>query len=273
VGLMKSKGRSVTARDRVRPYTESASQRVAPMAGQVRDHLAPAMGTARERMTPYAEKAVERGAVAAHLAAEKVSPVIDEALGKVTPVAELAAEKARERLNDDVVPKVAAALAALAAAAEPAVMETTRRTRATRAALRGELDLPPAKKSHKVRSLVLFLGFGAILAAVARKLLTPPQPAWQSTPTSGRDYSSSPTATTSPRQTADTEPAPATTGMVGGTADLGTGQPADAAASPEPVDELKGQDDTVTQPSSNGATKKAPPNTQGPNDSKPAGES
>src|SRR5215207_5443227 len=51
VGLMKSKGRSVTARDRVRPYAESASHRVAPMADQVRGHLVPAMGTARERMT------------------------------------------------------------------------------------------------------------------------------------------------------------------------------------------------------------------------------
>jgi hypothetical protein len=272
VGLMKSKGRSVPARDRVRPYAESASQRVAPMAGQVRDHLAPAVGTARERVTPYAEKAVERGTVAAHLAAEKVSPLIDDALGKVTPVAELAAEKARERLNDDVVPKVAAALAALAAAAEPAVMETTRRTRATRAALKGELALPPAKKSHRLRSLVLFLGFGAVLAAVARKVLTPPQPAWQSTPTSGRDYSSSPTATSSPRQTSDTEPAPAM-GTVGGTADLGTGQPAEAVTPPEPVDDLQGVGDTVTEPSSNGATKQAPPSTPGPNDSKPAGES
>jgi hypothetical protein len=199
VGLLKSKGRVETAKDRVRPYAESASQKVGPMAGQVRDHLAPAVGTAREKVSPYAEKAVERGAAVAHAAVEKAGPVIDDALSKVGPATEHAAEKARERFNDDLLPKVTAALAALAAAAEPVVEETSRRGKATKAALKGELDVP--KKSHKLRKVVLFLGFGALAAAAVKKLLTPPEPAWQSTPTSGRDYSSAPTGTTSTRPT------------------------------------------------------------------------
>jgi hypothetical protein len=197
VGLLKSKGRVETAKDRVRPYAESASQKVGPMAGQVRDHLAPAVGTAREKVSPYAEKAVERGAAVAHTAVEKAGPVIDDALSKVGPATEHAAEKARERFNDDILPKVTAALAAMAAAAEPVVEETSRRGKATKAALKGEVDAP--KKSHKLRKVVLFLGFGALAAAAVKKLLTPPEPAWQSTPTSGRDYSSAPTGTTSAR--------------------------------------------------------------------------
>ncbi len=44
---------------------------------------------------------------------------------------------------------------------------------------------------------MLILGFGALAAAAVKKLLTPPEPAWQSTPTSGRDYSSAPAGTTS----------------------------------------------------------------------------
>lgn len=197
MGLLKSKGRVETAKDRVRPYAESASQKVGPMAGQVRDHLAPAVGTAREKVSPYAEKAVERGATIAHAAVEKAGPVIDDALSKVGPATEHAAEKARERFNDDVLPKVTAALATLAAAAEPVVEETSRRGKATKAALKGEIDAP--KKSHKLRKVVLFIGFGALAAAAVKKLLTPPEPAWQSTPTSGRDYSSAPTGTTSAR--------------------------------------------------------------------------
>jgi hypothetical protein len=188
VGLRKSKGRVETAKDRVRPLAESASEKLGPAVGQVREHLAPAVGTAREKVSPYAEKAVERGAHLASQAVEKAGPVLDDALAKVGPATEHAAEKARERLNDDLLPKVTAALATLAAAAEPVVEETARRGKATKAALKGELDVP--KKSHKLRNVALFLGLGALAAAAVKKLLTPPEPAWQSTPTSGRDYSS-----------------------------------------------------------------------------------
>ncbi|MFB6723383.1 DUF5324 family protein [Kribbella sp. NPDC056345] len=177
MGLRKSKGRIDIAKDRVRPFAETASEK-----------LGPAVGTAREKVSPYAEKAVERGAHLAHVAVEKAGPRIDDALSKVGPATEHAAEKARERFNDDVLPKVSAALASLAAAAEPVVEETSRRGKATKAALRGEIDVP--KKSHKLRTAVLLLGLGALAAAAVKKLLTPPEPAWQSTPTSGRDYSS-----------------------------------------------------------------------------------
>ncbi|MGW6283137.1 hypothetical protein [Kribbella sp. NPDC055071] len=199
MGLRKSKGRVETAKDRVRPFAESASERIGPAVGQVRDHLGPAVGTAREKVSPYAEKAVERGAHFAHQAVEKAGPVIDEALAKVGPATEQAAEKARERFNDDVLPKVTAALASLAAAAEPVVEETSRRGKATKAALKGEIDVP--KKTHRLRNVVLFLGFGALAAAAVKKLLTPPEPAWQSTPTSGRDYSSAPAGTTTRPET------------------------------------------------------------------------
>ncbi|MEI8406937.1 MULTISPECIES: hypothetical protein [unclassified Kribbella] len=194
MGLLKSKGRVETAKDRVRPLAESASEK-----------LGPAVGTAREKVSPYAEKAVERGAYYANVAVEKASPVIDDALAKVGPATEHAAEKARERFNDDVLPKVTAALASLAAAAEPVVEETQRRGKATKAALKGELDVP-TKKSHKLRKVVLFLGFGALAAAAVKKLLTPPEPAWQSTPTSGRDYSSAPAGTTSRPAATETKP-------------------------------------------------------------------
>jgi hypothetical protein len=276
VGLLKSKGRIETAKDRVRPLAETASQKVGPVAGQVRDHLGPAMGTAREKVSPYAEKAVERGATVAQHAVEKAGPVIDDVLGKVGPAAEQAAEKARERFNDDVLPKVTAALVALAAAAEPAVEETSRRGRATKAALKGEIDAPTKKSSHKLRKVVLFLGFGAIVAAVAKKLLTPPEPAWQSTPTSGREYSSSPAGGTTSRYATDKP----------GTADQGSTAQSDAAAAGTADDraagngategkaEVQEKEDTATKSTANGAAQKptstTPRRSTGSNSSKPA---
>jgi len=258
VGLLKSKGRVETAKDRVRPLAESASEKIGPVAGQVRDHLGPAVGTAREKVSPYAEKAVERGAHLAHQAVEKAGPVIDDALAKVGPATEHAAEKARERFNDDVLPKVTAALASLAAAAEPVVEETSRRGKATKAALKGEIDAPK-KKSHRLRKVVLFLGFGALAAAAVKKLLTPPEPAWQSTPTSGRDYSSAPAGTTSrpaetkpetkpeskPESEPETKPEPAS-----------SNGKTDAPKAESPTTDSAKQDDTEVNAAANGAAKK-----------------
>jgi hypothetical protein len=264
VGLMKSKGRVETAKGRVRPLAESASQKVGPVAGQVRDHLGPAVGTARDKVSPYAEKAVERGATAAHHAVEKAAPVIDDVLGKVGPAAEHAAEMARERFNDDVLPKVTAALIALAAAAEPVVEETSRRGKATKAALKGEIDVPK-KKSHKLRTVMLFLGFGAIVAAAAKKLLTPPEAAWQSTPTSGREYSSSPAGSSTSRYATD-KPGAADTGSTAANT-VGNRAP-DAKA------EAQDKEDTATKSAAYGAAKGPastnPSRSTGSNNSKPA---
>lgn len=246
VGLRKSKGRVEVAKDRVRPFAESASEKLGPAVGQVREHFGPAVGTAREKVSPYAEKAVERGAHLAHQAVEKAGPRLDDALAKVGPATEHAAEKARERLNDDVLPKVTAALATLAAAAEPIAEETARRGKATKAALKGEVDVP--KKSHKLRNVVLFLGLGALAAAAVKKLLTPPEPAWQSTPTSGRDYSSAPAGTT---------PRPADTTSTNGKTDTPKSDAPKAETKPETKpDEVKDDAKDEVKAASNGATKK-----------------
>ncbi|WUJ73931.1 hypothetical protein OG809_11820 [Kribbella soli] len=242
MGLRKSKGRVEVAKDRVRPLAESASEKLGPAVGQVRDHLGPAMGTAREKVSPYAEKAVERGAHLAHQAVEKAGPVLDDALAKVGPATEYAAEKARGRLNDDVLPKVTAALATLAAAAEPVVEETARRGKATKAALKGELEVP--KKSHKLRNVVLFLGLGALAAAAVKKLLTPPEPAWQSTPTSGRDYSSAPAGATA--------------------------RPADTSASSNGKTESNGKTDTKPDAPKPDAAKPEAPKAEAKPETKPA---
>lgn len=261
MGVLKSKGRVETAKDRVRPIADSATEKIGPV-----------VGTAREKVSPYAEKAVERGAHMAHVAVEKASPVIDDALAKVGPATEHAAEKARERFNDDVLPKVTAALASLAAAAEPVVEETSRRGKATKAALKGEVDVPK-KKSHRLRKVVLLLGFGALAAAAVKKLLTPPEPAWQSTPTSGRDYSSAPSGASSrpadkPATETKAEPASAN-----GQTD--TAKPdAPKAEAPKAESAKDEKADADVNATANGATKKTTTRKSGGSTNpKPGGES
>src|SRR5919197_918369 len=113
---------------------------------------------------------------------------VETSKDRVRPFAESASEKlgpAVGQVREHLVPAVGTAREKVSPYAG----------KATKAALKGEIELP--KKSHKLRNLVLFLGLGALAAAAVKKLLTPPEPAWQSTPTSGRDYSSAPAGTTS----------------------------------------------------------------------------
>jgi Family of unknown function (DUF5324) len=191
VGL-KSKSRLETAKERAESASHTLGQKVGPV-----------VSSAKDKAKPYAEKAVERGATAASAAVDKVSPVVDEALHKVGPATTDAAEKARERFNDDVLPKITGALVALAAAAEPVVEETSKRGKATKAALKGEIEAP--KKTHRLRKVVIALGFSAMAAAAVKRFLTPKEPAWQSTPTAGANYGSSSTSpsTTRPRTSTD----------------------------------------------------------------------
>ncbi len=123
----------------------------------------------------------------------------------------------------------------------------------------------PKKKTHRLRKVVLFLGFGALAAAAVKKLLTPPEPAWQSTPTSGRDYSSAPTGTTSrPETKPETKPeteaaakaeAPSANGKTDAPKAESPKAESPKAETPQ-TDSAKAE--TEVNAAANGATKKAP---------------
>ena len=227
---LKSNSRLETAKERA----ESASQTLGQKVG-------PVVSTAKEKAKPYADKAVERGATVASAAVEKVGPVVDDALHKVGPATTDAAEKARERLNEDVLPKLSSALTALAAAAEPVVEETTKRGKATAAALKGEIEAP--RKTHRLRTAMIVVGFGAIAAAAVKRFLTPKEPAWQSTPTAGANYGSSSTSPTTSR------PRTTTDDKMPGAASTVADQPGDKAAdtADAATDKPKPESETLKQ--------------------------
>ena len=225
---LKSNSRLETAKERA----ESASQTLGQKVG-------PVVSTAKEKAKPYADKAVERGATVASAAVEKVGPVVDDALHKVGPATTDAAEKARERLNEDVLPKLSSALTALAAAAEPVVEETAKRGKATAAALKGEVEAP--KKTHRLRTAMIVVGFGAIAAAAVKRFLTPKEPAWQSTPTAGANYGSSSTSPTTSR------PRTTTDDKMPGAASTVADQPGDKAADKTDAATDKPESETLKQ--------------------------
>ena len=143
---------------RIGPTVESAREKAAPMLAEAREKAAPVLADARDKAAPLLADARERTA-----------PALAEA---------------KERLTHDVLPVITAAIAAAGEATEDVREETSKRGKAAVAALKGEVEAP--KKKHRLRNLLLVLGLGGIVAAVAKKLSDrEPTTAWQSsyTPT------------------------------------------------------------------------------------------
>jgi len=203
-------------------------------------------GTTRRRATgtrgrrhPSAKDA--RAAVAEHVATarDKVTPGLEHAREALAPTVEHVREAAapqlataKEKLVEDVLPRVGASVAAALAASEPMREEAKRRGTATVAALKGEVEPPPPPRRRRRvgrrAGRVLFLtGLSAAVAAAVK--------AWRDSKQRDQWTSSdmyAPTPATSPPSTVGSAvppPAGVTPAAPGATA-----APADAAgASPD----------------------------------------
>ena len=178
---------AVSAADRIGPLTHLASERVTPLAVQVAGRVSPIYATATgyfipyatqaaERVAPYAANAKQRSAQVAHEAVERIGPRLEDALGRVTP----AVDAAREKVSDDLLPRLSDALGAAAAA--PVVVEATKRGKATLAAAKGDLALPepePERGGGWVKRIAIVAALGGAAAFAVRKLLGSADADWQ----------------------------------------------------------------------------------------------
>lgn len=163
------------AAGRVTPYAQHAVEFVSPYAHQAAERVTPYALQAAERVGPLASTAKQRGAQAAHDAVQAFGPRIDEALERVSP----AVEAAREKMTEDLLPRLSGALSAAAA---PVVVEATKRGRATVAAARGELSLPEpeAKRGGRwLKRLAIVAALAGVVAIMVRKVLGNQDADWQ----------------------------------------------------------------------------------------------
>ena len=128
-------------------------------AHRLSDHFKPYAAQARERVEPAMQAAIDRVGPAVSSARDRVEPALLTAREAVGP----AMESARERLNEDVVPKVAAAVATAAESLSKRAAEVHDRA--------AEFSAPPP--SHRGRKVLLFTlalaGGAAIAVAVASR--------------------------------------------------------------------------------------------------------
>ena len=149
--------------DRVSPYAQQAVDRVSPYAH-----------TAAERIAPIAATAKVLGDQVAHDAYDRFSPALDSAKERVGP----AVDVARDKVSDDLLPRLSEALTA--AAASPIAVEAAKRGQATLAAAKGELSLPePKKKGRWVKRLAIVAAVTAVAVVAFRKFFGTKDADWQ----------------------------------------------------------------------------------------------
>ena len=224
-----------TAADRVAPVAQSAVDRIGPLASQAVDRVSPYAQQAVDRVSPYTHTAAERiapiaanakliGTNVAHDARERLSPALDTAKVRVRP----AVDVARDKVSDDLLPRLSGALSA--AAASPVAIEAAKRGHATLAAAKGELILPEQqakKKSRWVKRLAIVAAIGAAAAVVFRKFFANKDADWQAA------RPSTPYAPPTPTPTPAPAPADAEDVEVPGNRPGSVETPADAREDPQ----------------------------------------
>ena len=156
---------------------ETASAAAEYSSAALRDGLELAsdlIAEAQKQAGPILKDAKVRTATVAARTLDDLEPHIKDALDKVTP----AVDAARDKVTDDLLPKLQDALHA--AADLPVVQEATKRGTAAVQALAGDLE-PKSKKKSKLRSFAKALAIGAVIAgavAAVRHFLAPKDDGW-----------------------------------------------------------------------------------------------
>ena len=158
---------------------------------------------ARHQAGPILHDAKVRSADFAARRLDDLEPAIKDALDRVSP----AVDAAREKVEDDLLPKLQDALHA--AAGHAAVVEATKRGTAAVAALKGEIEVP--QKKSKWKSFGKFVAITAIVAgavAAVRHFLAPKDDGWTAHEPSKAYVNNNDTFSTAAKFAADTTPEP-----------------------------------------------------------------
>lgn len=177
-----------TAVEYLSPYLEQAVREGGGLADQAYTRIQPALKEASirgarvasgtfERVHPILDDALDRVSPAVDATIRVVKPAVDDVLTAIPPTV----DSAREKVQDDVLPKLAEALRSLAE--QPLAREL--KVAAASAALAKELEAAskPKKKKSGWKTFGKIVLAGAVLAGVAaalRKLLADPSTGWES---------------------------------------------------------------------------------------------
>ncbi|PFG17573.1 hypothetical protein ATK74_2146 [Propionicimonas paludicola] len=186
--------------DRLSPYVEQALREGGDLADQAYAKLRPGLKEAQIRSARFAADTFEKVQPAIDDALSRVSPAVDATVKKVRPAVDDVLERipptvdyARERVQEDVLPALAAQLRHLAA--QPLAKEI--QAAAAASALAAQLEKASGKKKRSGwRTFGRVLLAGALLGGVfvaVRKLFADPATGWENHVPKNSTYVADPT--------------------------------------------------------------------------------
>jgi len=154
--------------EQIQNQSESLASTAATIADQLRERLVPAVGQATENAKDWARPRVERGI-------EVAAPRLESAVSGLAPKV----DTARDKIVDELIPRIAEAISAWAAASGAAKDEAVSRGQGAAAVLSGDaVAAPKGRKKRKVLLALGLIGGGAAAAAVFTKKSAPKDDPW-----------------------------------------------------------------------------------------------
>jgi len=151
--------RSKSRTEQLQDQADSLAYTAATVADQLRERVLPAVGQATENAREWARPRVEHGI-------EVAAPRLESAVSALAPKV----DTARDKIVDELIPRIAEALSAWAAASAAARDEAISRGQGAAAVISGDaVASPKGKKRRVLVALGLLAGAAAAATAVMRK--------------------------------------------------------------------------------------------------------
>lgn len=151
--MFRSKSSTEKLTEQLQDESDSLASTAAAVAEQLRERVVPAVGQATESAMEWARPRVEHGI-------EVAAPKLESAVNGLAPKV----DTARDKIVDELIPRIAEAISAWAAASAAAKDEAVSRGQGAAAVLAGDAVATP--KSRKKKALVVLGLVGAAGAAV-----------------------------------------------------------------------------------------------------------
>jgi hypothetical protein len=149
--MFRSKSRTEKLAEQLQDQSESLSSTAAALADQLRERVVPAVGQATEKTMEWARPRVEHGI-------EVAAPRLESAVSGLAP----RVDTARDKIVDELIPRIAEAISAWAAASASARDEAVSRGQGAAAVIAGDAVATPRGRKKRV-----FMAFGLVAAMAA----------------------------------------------------------------------------------------------------------
>jgi len=160
--MFRTKSRKEQLTEQIQDQSDSLASTAAMVADQLRERVVPAVGQVTENAMEWARPRVEHGI-------EVAAPRLESAVNGLAP----RVDTARDKIVDELIPRIAEAISAWAAASAAAKDEAVSRGQGAAAVISGEAVASPKGRKKRVLLILGLLGAAAVAILAVVALLLP----------------------------------------------------------------------------------------------------